>query len=280
MNEKGIIIEKIVSFADKYLDGDIDRISTFSLSKLWNDPEYGCPKSRRYDNDDTELMRCIYVLIFSDVWPGLTLDSLERYEYRGETMNTYNTLFGQPPFPYKVESMTPALDEFPNVPSELRVKAADFRFNTYGRIGNMVVLPNRQLDCISTESTINKYRGCHPLWHDFFDRFLDAFRNALLFNQYEYERFKELIDLNSEYLLPFRSEQGFSNLVTGLFFDDYIGVSGLPEITSKGYFHWMKDVNPEDYFAEASRYLDFATEVINHRSEKMTAAIKSKISQI
>lgn len=96
MNERRIITEKIISFTNKYLDGDIDRIATFSLSKLWNDPEFGCPKPRRYDNDDTELMRCIYVLIFSDVWPGLTLESLERYEYRGETMNTYNTLFGQP----------------------------------------------------------------------------------------------------------------------------------------------------------------------------------------
>jgi hypothetical protein len=280
MEEQKFVAHKIMDFADKYLDGNIDLIASFPLGRLWNDPQFGCPESRRYDNDDTELMRCIYVLIFSDVWPGLSLNSLGQYEYRGETMNTYNTLFGQPPFPYKSESMTPGLDKFPCVPSELRAKAADFRFNTYGRIGNMVVLPNRQLDCISTESTINKYRGCHHVWHDFFDLFLNAFRIALVYNKYEYQRFQELIELNSDYLAPFRSETGFNHLVSGLFFDDYIGTDGEPKILSKGYFHWMKDVAPEDYFSEASRYLDFASEVINNRSIKMAEAIKIKISQI
>lgn len=279
-DDKKLAAAKVKAFVDKYLDGDINQIAMFSLSKLWRDYEFGCLSSNRYDNDDTELMRCIYVLLFSDIWPGLTLEALQRYEYRGETMNTYNTMFGRPQFPYKLENMAPGLVRIGSIPPELLFKAANFRFKTYGRIGNMVVLPNRQLDCAQTENTINKYRGCHVVWHDYFDRFLEALRKALVNNEYDYNRFRELIELNAEYFQPFQSEDGFNSLVKGLFLTDYIGSDGLPEVLTKGYYFWQMDLTPDEYFAEAERYLDFAAAVIDRRSEKMLASLKCQFATL
>lgn len=267
--EKHIAVERIKAFIDKYLDGDIDRLPAFRLSKLWNDEEFGCPNRERYDNDDTEIMRAIYVLIFSDVWPGLTMDALTNYRYRGDTMNTYNTMFGKPVYG---GSMHPGLDKF-NPDAALKEKVVDFRLNHYKRIGNMVVLPNIELD----GTTINRNRGCNHT-HDFFDRFLADFKAVLTDSAEADPKLCDLVKANAKYLAPFMSAGGFARLCAALYFDDFLGADNNPEIQSKGFYFWMKDVNPEEYLEEANRYIDFSNYVIDNRGQKMLAAIKYQLS--
>lgn len=268
--DKHIAAERIKAFVNKYLDGDIDRLPDFRLSKLWKDDEFGCPGRERYDNDDTEIIRAIYVLIFSDVWAGLTLDALKNYRYRGDTMNTYNTLFGHPEYGV---SMHPKFDRF-SPPKELSEKVIDFRLNQYNRIGNMVVLPN----IWHNGTTINRYRGLHEVWHDFFDRFLVAFKDCLIGADNTDADLNEHIIANAEYLHPFMSADGFSHLAKSLFFEDYLDENGNPFINSKGYCFWDYTISREDYFAEVNRYIDFATEVINHRGQRMLDALKLQLS--
>ncbi len=268
--DKHITAEIIKAFVDKYLDGDINRLPDFQLSKLWKDDEFGCPGRERYDNDDTEIMRAIYVLVFSDVWPALSMDSLAKYRYRGDTMNTYNTLFGHPQYGV---SMHPKFDRF-SPPKELSEKVIDFLLNHCNRIGNMVVLPNIWYK----GTTINRYRGVHEMWHDFFDRFLVAFRNCLIGVEKIDADLNELIRANAEYLRHFMSADGFSLLAKSLFFEDYLDENGIPFINSKGYCFWDYSISREDYFEEVNRYIDFAKEVIKHRGQRMLEELKQQLS--
>lgn len=277
MNEdKHIAADKIKVFVNKYLDGDINRLPEFQLSKLWNDNEFGCPGRERFDSDDTELMRAIYVLIFSDIWPELTLESLANYEYRGDTLNTYNTLFGSPYKQYNhSKSKHPGLDKF-NPTDELSNKAINFRFGIYSTLGNMAVLPNRWLN----GTTINRYRGCNHT-HDFFDRFLVDFKAVLVDEPNCDEDLLALINHNGDYFEPFRSSEGFNRIINRLFLEDYVDSDYNPIIVSKAYYFWMRkdgySVTDEEYLAEAERHLDFSTKVIENRGRKMLAAIKKQL---
>lgn len=268
--EKKIAASVIERFADKYLDGNIDDIVSFPLSRLYCDKEFGCPNDRRFDFDDTNLMRAIYVLIFSDFWPGLTFDSLENYAYRGDTMNTYNTMFGKPDYSKCI--MHPGLDRF-NPSNELKEKVVDFRLNRYNLIGNMVVLPNVEFE----SETINRYRGCNHT-HDFFDRFLLDFKAVLTKNPEADEKLCHLVDVNTEYLDKYFSENGFKKLTTNLFFEDYLDSNGNPEVLSKGFYYWIKGVSADEYLAEANRYIDFSIQVITNRGNLMLKAINEQLS--
>ena len=87
--------EFVTQFIEEYLGGDISRLATFPLGNLRNDKVYGCP-NRNFDSDDTELMRAIYCLVFGEVWENLSMNNLGDGKLRGDTLNTYNTLFSQP----------------------------------------------------------------------------------------------------------------------------------------------------------------------------------------
>lgn len=269
INEKERAASIIKRFADKYLDGKIDDVVSFPLSRLYRDKEFGCPSDRRFDFDDTNLMRAIYVLIFSDVWPGLSFEALERYEYRGDTMNTYNTMFGKPD--YSKGIWHPGLEKFQ--PDEtLKKKVVDFRLNRYNLIGNMIVLPNIEFE----GETINRYRGCNHT-HDFFDRFLRDFKAVLTGDSESDVKLKDLVKANAKYLDLFMNEEGFHNLISQLFLEDYIDDNGNPVISSKAFYYWIKDVPSQEYLTEAHRYIDFSNQVIEHRGKKMLEALKNEL---
>ena len=88
-------IELINSFVAEKLDGDIQRLADFPLGSLRSDKVYGCP-NRNFDSDDTELMRAIYCVAFGDTWENISIDNLGDGRLRGDTLNTYNTLFSAP----------------------------------------------------------------------------------------------------------------------------------------------------------------------------------------
>ena len=87
--------ELVAQFIEEKLGGAITKLATFPLGNLRNDDTFGCP-GRKFDSDDTELMRAIYCLVFGEVWVNLSMDNLGDGKLRGDTLNTYYTLFSQP----------------------------------------------------------------------------------------------------------------------------------------------------------------------------------------
>lgn len=228
MNDFDISVAFIKGFVDKYFDGNVDGFLDFPLSRLQEDKDFGC-RGRSFDSDDTEIMRHLYVVLFADVWPDLSLESLRAAEFRGDTLNTYNTMFGVP----NEASVHPGLDRF-QTSAAICQEVAAFH-DRYTFIGNMAPLPNLRVN----GKSINTYRGTHGQWHDLY-----------------------------------QGEDGFRKLVDGLMLNDYVDANYQPILSSKGFYFWKKGLTSEEYSAEAARYVNFSTTIINHRSRLMVDKLK------
>lgn len=262
----------IIDFIHEYLHDDITELAHFHLRELQEDEKFGCP-GRKFDADDTNLMRAVYCVLFSDVWEGLNMESLDKYVYRGDTMNTYNTMFGRP----NQESLHPGLDKY-NPSKELIDKVDDFQKNICGTIGNMTVLPNIGHDYNGQYETINTYRGCHYIWHDFFDQFLGSLNDVLDGKGETDFPLKKLVELNKKPFLPYMNSKGILCLSQGLLWEDYIDQEGKPVLTSKGFFYWRNfGMTREEYLQEAERYVNFARTVIENRSIKMVIILRKRL---
>ena len=256
--------ELIISFVNERLDGDIAKLATFQLGSLRDDENYGCP-DRNFDSDDTELMRAIYCMVFSDAWKNISMDNLGAGMLRGDTLNTYNTLFS-PPWAEKFTAKW-------NPDDGLLAKINSFRITAY-TIGNMAVLPDRRIG----EWSINKHRGCHDEWHDYEDRFLAALYKVLTNKPDSDPDLEELVKLNDEDFAPFYGEEGWRRFIRLNMLDDYVDTNFIPVISSKGYTYWRGGyTNRERFLAECHRYIDFSTQVINNRASRMIEKIKQII---
>lgn len=249
------------------------------------DETYGCVGSDRFDPDDTILMRAVYCLVFNESWPGLCMDSLEASIYRGETLNTYNTMFG-----WKYFNPHYGLD-FHNPTEQLVDKVMEFQTRYCPTIGNMMALPNiavpikRQvwnkedawMHTIEEEETINMYRGCHGEWHDFFDRFLVVLHSHLVRSDNVDDDLQRLLVANQDYLTRCYGEEGWKNFIDSNILQDYVDDDYVPRQTSAGYYFWKKGIQDEDYHTESLRYIEFAEKVISNRTERIIERLKIRL---
>ncbi len=213
--------ELVAQFIEEKLGGDISRLATFP-----------------------ELMRAVYCLVFGEVWEGLSMDNLGDGKLRGDTLNTYNTLFSQP--------WNEKFTAIWNPDDELKARLKEFQTTCY-TIGNMAVLPDRRIG----EWSINKHRGCHNEWHDYEDRFLEALYLVLTGDSKRDLDLEELVELNKE---------------------DFVDSDYVPAVRSKGYTYWRGGYTNRDRFlSECHRYIDNSTEIIHKRAKTMIAILKHKL---
>ena len=67
-------IDILNKFIIQELDGDVFLLLDYDLKRLKNNAVLGCP-NRRFDPDDTNLMRAVYCIVFGDVWTNLSLEN-------------------------------------------------------------------------------------------------------------------------------------------------------------------------------------------------------------
>lgn len=273
--------EKLIrEFVIEKLDCNWAKLLEFDLRTLENDDKFGCP-DRRFDCDDSELMRAFYVLLWGDDFPELTFENLGTNRmYRGDTMNTFHTMFGRPI--EGKEGFFAGLEKY-SPSDELRQKVRDFS-KIISRIGNYIVLPNRSAD----GETLNTFRGCND-WHDFFPLFLQAVENSLLGNAAHDEAFDCLMSENAFFFDKFKGKKGFFDFILKTFCIDYLDnkivfddeytavLHGRARQDFPLNFHWKNVDDREKYLADAEKYIDLAAPLIIKRTEIMTAAAVSKI---
>lgn len=257
-------IEIIHSFIEKYLDGDISLLASFQLGNLRNDKNYGCP-DRKFDSDDTDLMRAIYCIVFREAWDNLSMENCGDGKLRGDTINSYNTLFS-PPWADKFTSKW-----YPN--EELKIRINNFQKIAY-TIGNMTILPDKRIG----EWSINKHRGCHDSWHDYEDRFLAALYKVLM-RQIDCDPdLQELVQQNDEDFAPFYGDKGWKRFIDKNMLEYYVDKNYVPKVTSKGYTYWRGGyTNRERFLAECNRYIEFSTSVITDRAKRMINIIRKEL---
>lgn len=257
-------IDILNKFIIQELDGDVFLLLDYDLKRLKNNAVLGC-QNRRFDPDDTNLMRAVYCIVFGDVWTNLSLENSGDGKLRGDTINSSATFFS---YPWN-DKFTPKWE--PSI--ELTEKIKNFQ-HTFHTIGNMMVLPDKRIDGWS----INKHRGCHDEWHDYEDRFLSALYKVLTNKSDFDEDLMELVQQNDEDFAPFYGEEGWRNFINGNILNDYVDADFLPVVKSKGYTWWRGGyVNKQRYFAEANRYIDDSTRVIHNRGKRMIEILKERL---
>ena len=252
------------SFIKAHLNGDVDKFPAFHLKELMTDELYGCP-DRKFDADDTNLMRAVYCLVFGDVWNNLTMGNSGNGKIRGDTINSSGTFFS---YPWD--------DKFSakwNPSQKLKEEIKKFQI-TFHTIGNMTVLPDRRIG----EWSINKHRGCHDEWHDYEDRFLSALYKVLMQTPDADKDLQELVLLNDDDFRPFYGEKGWRRFIEGNLLEYYVDDNFVPVIKSKGYTWWRGGyVNNERFFNEAHRYIADSTRIIEDRGKRMVEILKTKL---
>ena len=219
-------------------------------------------QGRSFDCDDVELARTVY----REVW------GLETPEFRGDTMNSFRTMFGRERITHEVVDVSwayigSAADRRFDLPPDLLDRIRLFWVN-YHTIGNFLPLPNKKVNGV----TLNTYRA--GIWKDYFPSFLQAVRRYLEGNSLSVaklpEEFVRLMEANAFFWKNYRGR--FSKYVRDFFLEGYLDRRGevveLPRI-----YWWDKSLTREAYVAAANRYLDFANRIINGRADRIVCSL-------
>lgn len=270
--------ELVRNFVVERLDGELDRLECFNLSTLENDRKFGQEEGAAFDADDCLLARAIYVLVWGGVFPHLDMLSVgSGRAYRGDTMNTFHTMFGremagQPGYYKGLEQFHP--DE------KMRCLAREFH-GLVPTIGNYVVLPNH-VD--RNGKTLNTYRGCHAQWRDYFDQFLMALEDVLADTPRQDVGLQVLVkERNGSAFGRFVGPDGFHQLAEQLFLDGYLGEDGHAVnvntiMTGKVMYHWMKPRPSDDeYTSGAQWYARNAIQIIHSRARRIVEVLSQRL---
>lgn len=263
-NDKSI--QLIRDFAKDYLEGDISRLSTFDFKRLKGDRKYGSCHGSPFDCDNTSLTRAILVVALEDAWPYFDESAMEQGLYRGDTINTFNTMFG----PKDEHGGFMGLDKF-NPNKQLLERVTKF-YSLYHTIGNFVPLPNKYV----RRKSLNTFRGSYYQWRDYFDRFLRAIDTYFAKGETGIDLFDQLMSENKESFLMYMQSGGFRQMCKNLLLEDYLDEHGVKMMFDMLYW-WKSGLSSEEYFAVVNKYLDFCEPFILKRGQRMIDKLKDKI---
>lgn len=263
-------------FVAERLDGDALRLADFDVSTLQHDKVFGNKDERMFDCDDSELSRAVFTVLWGDVLPELTGNLGRGCKWRGDTMNSFHTVFGKP----TTNGTFRGIAKF-KAEEELLERARQFH-RTYHTIGNFTPLPNlalaRKPSCEGGRQqfiTLNMFRA--GIWKDFFDRFAAALRTQLMGAGEPDGEFEELLRLNGFFFDSRRSETAFTTFARDSLWDDYLDENGKPKTLFPISWWWNPKLTHEEYVAAAKGYIDAAEPIIKRRGARIAAAVKSKL---
>ena len=231
---------------------------------------YGSNLKDIKDGDDTTLARICYFLIHNDynenkyAIPGLKsfddLGSGYKYKYRGDTINTYSTLFG---------NSNQGRDKF--FTSLEEKNKIDFFRKKYQTFGNFVVFPAATVQLDSNKrkwDSINTFRGINEHIRDFFDLSMENFIDGQ-----EFDIWKHLPE-TKEY---FDVMNNINKFIEINFLQDYFDKNNqviknkFNHPHPKTPYHWnFTDISETyEYKKFALNYISEATKIIERRADKI-----------
>jgi len=270
----------IEAFAEKHLGGDVRNLAGLSFSTMRIVPQqYDFALMDCMDCDETDLAWEVY----NRVWgvermpesPPLDVGMVQP-EWRGDTMNSFRTLFGHEILPDDIGVTGgdgvvgfKGLRRF-GVEKELFDKVHEFWY-TYHSIGNFIPMPNAK----SCGKTINTYR---IVWHDYFDAFLYNLHACLIGNVPVVNDNKpslpKLVETNSFFWDEYRGKDGWERFVHTFLLEGYCDENLRPKKLYAGMWHWQRNVSRADYVKACHEYIDTATELIMARGVRMMEIVK------
>ncbi len=284
------------SFITEELNGDINQICMFDLTKLDENGKFGKPEDYpndwKMDPDDCLITRAVLYLLFHEEIEELTIDDIGfSKNYRGDTLFTSGNLLGKPLDVINRNGNTfwkqiKNLDE--NVKEELQDIVVKFLCD-YHTFSNMTLFPNKRI-MIARESngkitdkleSINNYRGMNqPGFSDYVDIFLNELEKCIV--QKGDDRYlKELFEKNAFYFCRYVND--FQKLCNSHFFQVFYSdedvTKGLrQEYMYQHYVRWMKLNNPQtSYSDEIQKYISGFNNMRKFRNGKIIERLKKII---
>ena len=264
--------ELVRNFIDETFKGDIQQLTTFDFSRLKGNVTYGC-KGRRFDCDDTDLARAIYYLVWGDTLPDLHLDALKRKRYRGDTLNSFHTMFGKEVTSDGISRRFKGVEKYL---SDQPLRETVNRYHqTYHTVGNFIPLPNIKLE----RHTFNTYRGVK--YGDYFDMFLKRLEHWFVSEEnLDRDMVDSLIQENRFYFDRFeRNRSGFKTFCKINFLTEYLTEEDNVNDGIIDHSRWWgKKLTKESYPEVAYTYIEYSSAIINSRAKKIIGKLEKKLS--
>lgn len=266
-------IKLINDFINDILESDIDRLKTFCFRDL--EDKYSWPKVKnlklqgwKFDCDDTALARAIYCVIWGYIF-NIKDDEIgphTKAPYRGDTMNSFNTLFGKEENnEFSPRAKSKGLDE--DIESWNNIE--NF-YDKYHTIGNFILIPNK--------GDINGGRGNFRAFGDYFDLFLLEIQYLIeKENSKGKEWFRDRLQKN-----PFYSQYSMNEIKNIFFLDDYISEEGkVKKFIETSRENRLKIANKSkaEYKKLVDDYISKSEEVIANRADKIIEVLKEELKE-
>lgn len=256
-------------FISEKLDGDIENFKQYNFLLLENDKKFGrCSEfGTGFDPDDTEIARAVYYLIFSNKVHDTDLDFSfsdigTHKKYRGDTLNTFNTLFG--------ENMERAV-KYSNNDTAFIKEVEQFKNKCYV-LGNFTMLPN----LYANGQTINLYRGNWNTYKDYFDVFLYELNKCYEDAPDKDKTLSELMKANSFYFDIVNSMELFKRY--NFLFPYFTTEGTIRDPFRSKIENW--DREPSRYVVFAYNYICISEHLIDMRIQAILRILKRIIANV
>ena len=246
-------------FIKEKLDGDIDKMRDFDWSTLTEDEKYGGEFS-----PTSELAKSIMALVFGDVWPNLSVDAIDNYEYSSSQMVNFLKLFGS----NIMDQYFIGMQKF--CPSKEQFERALGVAHLLNGIGNLWVLPNK----LNDKESMATYKE-NPKFRDYMDRYLQAMYTVFMDGNRPDMHMKGIFYKNRKVMAEYQGAEGWAHFVNNMMLQEYVDEDGKPKEIFDYVWSYMKDLDRERYFSAVDKFCTFCEEAIPKRAERIIGVLKS-----
>lgn len=248
-------------FVNERLDGSIDCLASFDLWTLKEDGKYG-PIKGPGSVPHYAIVKSIMEIAFGEYWPGLNVETLDKYQYLNGLIVGRECLTG---IRYQ-ENEYSLIKQ--HCPDDKYGKMAEDLFRIGTTIGNVVVWPNKAN--LATLYDGYKMRG-------YIDRMLVAIYNVMTGAGRQDMSVKEALYKNRKMMSAYQGKEGFTALMRNMLLDGFLDSDGGARLIFDGVSCSARDFKPELLPAALTQYHDFMVPLIQRRSVAIIARLKQKL---
>lgn len=256
--EDGSYDRKLVrDFINEKLDGDINKLADFDFGTLIDDARFGNCKGYAFSVDKCDIVQAIQSLAFGDVWPELTMNTVEDYTYTCSSIHEMHYLFGA----NILDQYFKGMQKFS--PSKEQHERA-LRVNHLLRhIGNIWILPKR----IDIDKDTYVYHG-------YVDKWLKAVYAVMTGDKSADGGLKGTLYQVRKQMVNYQGAEGFQKLMEDLMLEDFIDEEGKPKQVLPYVWSMMKGLSREEYFKAVDAYCSFMEDFIPKRGKMIVEKVR------
>lgn len=248
-------------FIREHLGGDVNKLKDFQMFSLMDNEKYGNP----YNCNDNKLLRSILSLVFADVWPEVSVDAVESFNFECCRINTTQNLLGSNIFDEYFKSLQL------RAPRKGQHEAALSAYRKCETIGNFIIWPSKKS---SFGQVLNGYDA-----RGFMDQFLMRLYDVLTGKKKVNLDLKAAVYKNRNYMDAYKGEDGFRKFVRDMMLEDYVGEDLMP--TQVFDFVWAskKGLMREDYLSAVDKNCALWEKLIAARTERIIEKLKQVLAE-